>query len=100
MSDKVKCPFKDRCTDRGALCRTCKNNDGKRSHYRPETTPRYPYPHYPPYWWPLEREERKDIWYIRWDYQDRTTTHEDSKNYQIWNISSGPGMSGSELLRK
>jgi len=34
--DKLKCIYKDKCTELGHACKTCLNNKGKKSYYVPK----------------------------------------------------------------
>jgi len=55
LDAEVICQYKGNCSDEGYCCKTCKNNTGKRSHYKPDIppcpNPAIPYvpmwPHYP-----------------------------------------------------
>ena len=72
MNDEPDCQYKDKCTQKGYLCDTCKNNRGKKSYYESDSsyTPYIPYPYYP---YPTEPIK------ITWDSTSSKTSEDDKK---------------------
>jgi len=65
--DEVICSYKEKCTDEGDKCKTCKNNTGRRSHYIPDINPSpfiqpSPYKWIPWYEYPRPRTPRPHLW--------------------------------------
>ena len=62
MSETVKCPYKEKCSNFPLSCRTCEHNEGKRSYYKPVNPT--PYEPYTPYLTPANPMPHcRKIWY-------------------------------------